>query len=46
MEEVVREDGGTISLGISFLTVAGMMDNGLIKATTSIHRQSECLFKC
>ena len=42
----MQEDGGTIFLGISFLTVAGMIDDGVINALTSIHKQSECLFKC
>ena len=42
MEEVAQGDEETISLGISFLTVAGMVDGGSIKVLTSMHKRSEC----
>ena len=41
-KEVEQDDEETISLGISFLSVAGMMDDGLIKALTSMCKRSEC----
>ena len=40
MEEVMQEDEEAVSSGISSLTNTGMVDAGLSKALTSLHRQT------